>query len=358
MNRISAVICELNPAHEGHKYIFDQARETGDTVIAVMSGNFVQRGENAIYDKYKRAETALSIGADLVVELPFPWCSCSAQYFAAASVSIAERLGADALVFGSECGDLNALQKAAGILKRKEFNSAIPSDERAAEFRERLLYEIEPDLPEGLLSSANDILGIEYIKNIKKMRPVPIKRISCHSASSIRAEMSDNREENVGAVFFDKLSELEFINMRLQREPSFDYAECGGGVGERLYKSAITANSAAEMFEIAKTKQYTNARLRRSALFQLMEVKNIDINSDPMFTFVLGFNEKGREYLSSIRNNKKIAVITKPSSVKELSEDARSQASLSMYADSIFSMLSEDAMTFDHFIRCSPVIKL
>ena len=84
MKRISAIICELNPLHEGHKHIFSAAKEKSDVLIAVMSGNFVQRGETAVYDKYKRARSVLSAGADLVLELPFPYSASSAEFFARA----------------------------------------------------------------------------------------------------------------------------------------------------------------------------------------------------------------------------------------------------------------------------------
>lgn len=354
MIKTSAVICELNPAHEGHKYVFEHAKEQGGAVVAVMSGNFVQRGENAIYDKYKRAEAALDIGADLVLELPFPWSCSSAQYFATASVYIAESIGAHRLFFGSECGDPAALSRAAEITSGEEFNRALPADVRAAEHREKMLRAIAPDLPEGLLSSANDILGIEYIKNLKNAVPVPVKRISAESASFLRENMAENKEKYPDAVYFERLAELEFLRLRCEADPVFDTAEASGGVGERLYKAAFSAKNGREMFEIASTKQYTNARLKRAALYHMMDVKKYDIEALPRFSAVLAFNVTGQKLLANLRKKSRIPLVTKPSSVKYLPIDAARQAQKSLFADSIYALL--EGKSSDRFIKASPIV--
>jgi len=357
MSKISAVICELNPAHSGHKFIFDCAREYGDTVVAIMSGNFVQRGENAIYDKYKRAESALEIGADLVIELPFPWCSASAEFFSRAAVEIAKNVGADNLVFGSECGDKEALYKAAEMLKREEFNSAIPADIRAAEYREDLLRKLSPDLPKEILSSANDILGIEYIKNAGDIKCIPVKRISCESATAIRENINSAPAGFPGAIPSRKLFELEYIKLRTVTEPSFVTAESNGGVGDRLYKSACKANSGSDMFEMAKTKQYTNARLRRCALYFLMGVKDEKLRDLPLYTQVLAFNSKGRELLANLRKQDRINILTKPSAFDDFPSDVKKQVIVSQFADSIYTLLSDEYAEKDYFIKQGPVKK-
>ena len=357
MDKISAVICELNPLHEGHKYILSKAKEHGDTVIAIMSGNFVQRGEAAVYDKYRRAESALEAGADLVVELPFPWSAASAEFFAAAGVEIAEKLGAENLVFGSECGEIDVLNKASEITKKAEFLE-IPANIRAAKYREDLLYKYDNSLPNGLLSSANDILGIEYIKNLKAAVPIPCKRISCHRASSIRADMKDNHELYADAVFSDKLFDLAFYKYRLNSD-SKEYitAESKGGVGERLAKSAFVSKNGVEMLEKAKTKQYTDARLRRAALFFLTEVYMNDLKELPLYTILLGANDKGREYLSNIRKEDKISIITKPSDESNLSDEAKRQYRIEKRADSLYTLLMNETESGDYFIKKSPIIK-
>ena len=130
MNEISAVICETNPCHNGHAALFQRAKtvcgENG-VLIAVMSGNFVQRGLPAVWDKYRRAALLIEQGVDLVVELPYPWSAAGGEDFARAGVSIADRLGAAHLVFGSERGDTDtfySLRKCS--IRRKRIKSAQP----------------------------------------------------------------------------------------------------------------------------------------------------------------------------------------------------------------------------------------
>ncbi len=354
MKKISAVICELNPAHEGHRFIINEAKKRSDYVVAVMSGNFVQRGETAIYDKYTRAESAIKLGADLVLELPFPWSSASAEYFAAAGVSIAEKIGARLLVFGSECGDKDALMRAGAILKREEFNSPLPAGLRAAEVRAQMLREADPTLPKNILASANDILGAYYCKNLTYAEACPVKRISCESASSIRKTMAENREEYLNATFAENLFDLEFCKFRTQRAPTFAYAECGGGVGERLFDAACKAKDGREMLELAATKQYTDARLRRAALFSLTEVTTDEIKVLPEFTVVLASNEKGRELLSDMRRKHSLSIITKPSSGKDAEGNVRKQFELAMFADTLYALCS--GRDRDFFMKSSPVI--
>ena len=355
MKKISAVICELNPAHEGHKFIINEAKKRSECVVAIMSGNFVQRAETAIYDKYTRAEMALDIGADLVLELPFPWSSASAEYFASAGVSIAEKIGAELLVFGSESGDKDALIRASEILKREEFNSSLPGGVRAAEARQQMLRDADPTLPENLVSTANDILGVEYCKSLKTAEPCPIKRISCESATSIRKTMAENKKNYPNATFAEKLFELEYIKFRCQRSPETNYAECGGGVGERLIDSASKAGCGAEMLALSATKQYTDARLRRAALYALTEVTQSELKELPEFTTVLASNEKGRKLLSEMRKNKPLTIITKPSTLRDYDGNVRSQLELSMYADTIYALCAD--LDRNHFIKASPIIK-
>ena len=356
MSKISAVICELNPAHDGHKYIFGCARKHGDVVVAIMSGNFVQRGENAIYDKYRRAESAINIGADLVLELPFPWSASSAEYFAGAAVSIAKNIGVDNLVFGSECGDIDLLKKASEILKEKVFNEVIPGNQRAAEYRQNLLEELCPELPASLLSSANDILGIEYIKNSEHIQCIPIKRISCESATSIRNLINNDINNYPYAVPSSKLFDLEFNKFRMENHFDFNTAESNGGILERLYKISGAAVNGTDMFEKARTKQYTNARLRRCALFYLTEVMLSDLKSKPLFTQVLGFNTRGRKLLADLRKSSGISLLTKASATEGFEEGILKQIKLSQYADSIYTLLSDEYIERDSFLKKAPVI--
>ena len=189
--RVTSIISEYNPFHEGHKYHMENAKKitNSDYTIVIMSGDFTQRGTPAIIDKYARAEQALLNGADLVLELPVCFATASAEGFAFGAVSILEKLGVvDSLVFGSECGDIDCIKKVADFLtgEYSAFNNLdnLAESDKFKNFQERLhfflkqglsfpkaranvLSEIFPDLDETFLSSSNNILGIEYCRALK-----------------------------------------------------------------------------------------------------------------------------------------------------------------------------------------------
>ena len=125
---VTAIVCELNPLHNGHMHVMKAAE--GDAVVLVMSGNFTQRALSAAFHKYARAEAAVRSGADLVVELPFPYCSSGGDFFARAGVSIAERIGADRLMFGSSCADRELLSDIARTLSSEEYRRLFSETEK------------------------------------------------------------------------------------------------------------------------------------------------------------------------------------------------------------------------------------
>lgn len=335
MKRISAVICELNPLHDGHRYVFSKAKENSDVLVAVMSGNFVQRGENAVYHKYRRAESALSAGADIVLELPFPFCASSAEFFAKAGVEVAEGVLADCLYFGSECGDIEALRAAGMALDSDEYREGMKVG-RSAVLRGELLKKLCPQVPESVFDSANDILGAEYCRRAS-IETVAVRRISTASASQIRKE---SLSKGVGDMVDPySLRALEYVKFRTLRSGPTDCAECLGGVGERLYNMAFLAKNASEWTEMIKTKQYTNSRLARASLFALCSVMPTDLSQRVLYTRLLGANSKGREYLSYLRKHSRISIITNTADKKNLSESALRQLEIGEFADSIYTYL-------------------
>ena len=194
------IICEFNPLHNGHAYLLQKARELGaDTVTCIMSGNSTQRGELAIVDKYLRAKAAIESGADLVLELPFPWCSASADFFASAGVSIASEYG-DVLLFGSETGDVNSLVDAAEFCESEEFSRLYEEYTRAgmgaAEAFSLCLS--KKGFSDAL---SNDLLGIAYIRAIKRqsssLTPMAIKR---EGAAYNQVEISNGVFQSASAL--------------------------------------------------------------------------------------------------------------------------------------------------------------
>lgn len=366
---VFGVVCEFNPFHKGHKYLFDKARELGaDSLVCVMSGNATQRGELAIADKYVRSEAAVREGADLVLELPFPWCAASAEYFARGAVSVLSEL-CDVLVFGSECGDTELLVRAAQIARsesfREEYAARLESGCGAAEAYFSMLRE-----KSGVEFSSNDLLGIEYIRAIKdlgsKMKPLAIKREGSGyrdarldsellpSATALREEWRKNgvsatekylpvealkvyaKAEAEGEL--TDISEIDsaivsFFRLHSGEELS-GFAEAGGGVAGRLCSAAHESVSAEELLKTAASKRYTDAKLRRAMLFSITGVTQADLAKMPQYTSLLALAPKGREILAATRKSDRMTIVTKPADAPRETAQFRSGARL----DALFTL--------------------
>ena len=166
--KIAAIICELNPLHQGHQALFSHAKSRCQGLVCVLSGNYVQRGEPAILDKWARTRLALASGADLVLELPLPWAMAGAERFAAGGVALANGLGnVDTLFFGSEEGDAPRLRELAEVLLSPGFSRAIREEDTALPFavrRQRAAARLVGADAAALLTKPNCILGVEYQK--------------------------------------------------------------------------------------------------------------------------------------------------------------------------------------------------
>ncbi len=378
MSNISAVICELNPLHRGHEFLFDEVKKTDTTLVAIMSGNFVQRGECAIFHKYARAKAALECGADLVLELPFPWCCAPAEFFALGAMSIVKAIGADSLFFGSECGNIDLLKKAAYMSKTNEFKTAVENEYKAnvgfAVARERAAEQLAPETAE-LFSTSNDMLALEYIAKGDKLgyngEYYAVRRFTDDkymSASTIRRYMREGKVDEVmlsvpcsvkdifeenknNTALLSKLEDLEFSAFRLGNvaENTFD---CESGILSRIKKYANSCKNGREMLEGASTKKYTDARIRRAALFALCGITKAHLSKAPGYTVLLAANENGRTVLSDMRKKGSLEIITKPSAAA-YSEEWERQA----FADSLYTMLFENVEAASYFLKSSPIVK-
>ena len=340
MEKISAIICEFNPLHEGHRYVIGEAKKYGP-VVCVMSGNFVQRGECAVADKYVRAKDAIEAGADLVVELPFPWCAAPAEFFARAGVTVAASLGATDLVFGSESGDLEIIRKAAALYDDESFRDRVfirHSDSVGyAEARYAVAQDMAPDAAE-VFNSSNDSLAAEYIRQSGGLgfEFHALRRLEGYSAEKIREESGFTHR------LFD--IERELFCLGRNHKDSFDSAS---GVINRLERCAAASSSGYDMLRRAKTKKYTDARLRRAALFAVTGVTKEDLASEPDFTVLLAANGKGREILNGARG---IEIVTKPA-------DAVSyRYAHEALADRLYTLCIPTGAAADDFLKKSPHI--
>lgn len=381
-----AIISEYNPFHTGHEYQLGRIREEfgQDTrIIAIMSGNFTQRGETAITDKTTRAECAVKGGVDLVLELPFPHSSSSAEFFARGGVSIANSLGVvDVLSFGSESGDIEEIVTIAKAMISSKYTEKIAELSADPDFNsfgyprlcemaycELFLEELNYDF-----SSSNNILALEYVKALilenSSITPHTIKRCgadynekkivdSIHQSASairsasIRSPISAldyiplssksviSSAINSGAYPCDmeKLSTAIISHFRLN-PPSAEQAihDAGGGLYNRIYNNSFKTNSINELIKLTDTKKYTSARVRRAILNSFLGVTSSMVKNPPLYTQVLAMNGVGKSILKEIKKKSAISVITKPTSYDGLSTGAKIQKNFSDRADFIFQL--------------------
>ena len=352
------IVCEYNPFHTGHLYQLNETKRLlgGDAAaVCVMSGDFVQRGEAALFDKFTRAEAACRCGADLVVELPLPWCLSSAEGFAFGAVSILSALGCGTLSFGSESGDAKALKTlaafAADEAAQAHIHALMDGDAALSFARARQLAAAEALGGEAaaILSAPNDILAIEYLKAIGKlgadMEPLPIRRFgAAHdsteggeyvSAMRLRAmhqngESIDGyiprpamevfqRELAAGRSRNEKLLEIALLSRlyALEQEAFDRLPDAGGGAGRRLWKALQEGGSLEQIAETASTKRYTTARMRRMLLCAVLGICAEDTKGAPTYIRVLASNGKGRALLAQIRGKTALPVIIKTADIKK-----------------------------------------
>lgn len=358
---IVGIVAEYNPFHKGHAYQIRKTRELlgEDTaVVCVMSGDFVQRGEPAVFSKYARAEAAVRCGADLVIELPLHGCLGSAERFADSAVSILGRLGVvDYLVFGSELDDKEALERTAQVLLTSDFD-------------DRLRYHLQTgcsfpsarsaalcDLMGGvdMTQTPNNNLGIEYIKAILRsgytMKPFPILREGAmhdavydgdmKSGSELRAMMkagaayvdfvpaeaytvyARETESGRGPVFSEAMEAAILSRLRMIKKETFTaLPDASEGLENRLHRACRTQCSLEEIYDSVKSKRYTHARIRRMTMCAALGVGSADYAADNLYARVLALNERGALVLRMTEAVRNIHVLSKPTTARSMEADA------------------------------------
>lgn len=332
----AGIIAEYNPFHNGHKYQIEQTRKMGAThIVIVMSGDSVQRGETAIFSKYERAKSALSNGADLVIELPCPYSCSNGEVFAKSAVSLLAGLGenvVNGLSFGSESGDTEMLTKAA------QFSAGLNNSEILKNFLSQgMTYpqavhstakELLDENQSKLFSSPNNVLGIEYIKAINQfagwIKPMPIKRMAVEhdsqdksdgfaSATEIRRMIrkGEDYSEFVPYKFSGKCSIPETLDkavllkiMTASKNDVLSLPDSNEDIANRFLWAVNSSPKSVEAFmQSLKTKNITMARIRRLILHLILGVKSEDIVPVP-YGRIIGLNNRGREILAKSVNRK------------------------------------------------------
>ena len=382
--KIVGLITEYNPFHAGHLYHMQRARElTGaDYCVVLMSGSFVQRGEPAIFDKYRRTKAALLAGADLVLEMPVAFSTASAHEFAAYGVALLSAIGVDAVVFGSECGQIEFLKQAASALNHE-----------SAEFQERLRKGLKAGLtyPQArakalemedtwasVLTSPNNILGIEYLRAAEDLHsPMEFYTISRKgsgyhedtladanfpSASAIRGIIRNSLSKDkdlldilashlpavthpayTGAVpvFVDDFSEL--LNAAvLQMQATFSIADLSPELAARLAKPPYFPLSFEERIQALKTRQLTYTRVSRALLHLVLGMREEDISrwkeeGYALYARILGFRRQSSPLLSCLHKKSSIPLITKMAdAAQNLSPSALALLEQEVYASHLY----------------------
>lgn len=380
--KVLGVVSEYNPFHNGHLYHLEQSKKLfgTDYAICVMSGNFIQRGEPAIINKWARTRMALTSGFDLVIELPVVYAMSSAEYFAFGAVKLLDSLGiVDCLCFGSENGRIEELDLISGILIRepsqyKEFlkgyldkGLSFPSARENALKDYLQLQSFSLGSIEDIIGQSNNILGIEYLKALKKLQssitPVTIKRTSnsynseeltgsISSATSIRKNISNHNTANTkdtgkhidalksvlpencfsimeeefsngrGPVFLSDFDGIVLSSLRqMTKEQIASLPYVSEGLENRIKAAAEDSGSIDELLKKVATKRYPQTRIQRTILNILTGITSTQFDlfnkyGGPQYIRVLGFTEKGRKLISKVNANSRLPVIVKSADFK------------------------------------------
>ncbi len=316
----TGIICEFNPFHSGHKYLIDSVKNDG-AVICVMSGNFVQRGEFAIWDKFKRCNTALENGADIVIELPCAYSLMSAEGFTKAGVTLIEKTGIiDEIAFGAECDDIGKLKEIADKIDKSH-------ELIKEEMKSGISYPAARKnvIGDDLLDTPNNILAIEYLRHTY-LPAKAVKRIGkghdtddeLFSASAIRETLN---KDNICSM---KNCEKAIL-ARLRTMSAEDFAQIedvNEGLENRIYDAVRQSTGIDEIYERIKTKRYTLSRIRRIILKAYLGITK-EYSFDVPYIRILGFNSKGKELLPNLKKNAKLPIISKYSDIQKLNDNGK-----------------------------------
>ena len=360
----------MNTFHNGHIDQINNIRllKPNDCIIAVMSGNIVQRGDFSIQDKYTRAKNAINNGCNLVLELPFPFSCSSAEQFAKAGVNICDNILCDTLFFGTTKGDTSYYFEIAKNILEPNFKNELKKN--LSNFNQSYINNLSNtykgiygiELP----NNGNDILAIEYIKSIIEIKsqiaPIALKRTSNFSATNSRKCLLNDEKENI-LLNIPRNSDLTNISKGLSKLSQFilchlktqDIKDSGNGIRNAIKKAAKNSNTYEEFLSLLPTKIYTNARLNREIISIISNTDENYKNSNPKYSVLLAADEIGTEYLSKIRKECKLPILTKLSDSEKLDDEGKNQLELSIKMNSLYGFTFDSPTKIDYFNK--PIIK-
>lgn len=392
--RTIGIIAEYNPFHSGHRHHLDSLRQEfpGCALVCAMSGNFVQRGDAALADKWSRTRLALLGGADLILELPTPWAISSAEAFARGGTALLNATGVvDTLSFGSEAGALPPLEAAAAVLDSPLLQEALGAylaqglSFPAARQRAAAVY-----LGQGAdcLSTPNNSLGVEYLRALRALgstiQPHTIPRLgaahdgteqhSLHrSASQLRQallaedspSLSPFLSPEAEALLRKNPASLSFCTravlarLRGMTEADFEkLPDSGEGLSGLLCRAARQAVSLESLYALVKSKRYTHARIRRLVLWAFLGLTAQDRPKIPPYLRVLGFSSRGQALLRQMKDSAALPVLVKPAHITRLSPESQRLFHLEARCTSFYGLCQREmgAISQESEYRTGPVM--
>ncbi len=390
--KVCGIIAEYNPFHNGHAYHIEKTKEVTncDAIVAIMSGNFVQRGAPALFDKWTRTEMALKNGIDLVIELPTYYATSSAEFFAQGSVGLLDSLGiVDSLSFGAKTTDLDALKRVANVLylEPNDYKIMLQNElkkglsfpiARSNALKNFIKKEYDAKYISEILLDANNVLGIEYLKalmyNNSPIVPNIIQRKGedynstnivdgvC-SATAIRKLLEKQEigilQDVMPKESFDILNaellsgkqpmniekyekEIFYILRRSLANDLFELADVSEGLENVLKKASNETTEIEKLIDMMKSKRYTRTRIQRILLHALLNITKDEVNNykyNPQYIRVLGFTKTGEKLLTQIYNKSNLPIVTSVSKfLKSANETGRRMIEKDILATNIYTL--------------------
>lgn len=371
----TGIICEYNPFHNGHIYHLNEVKKLigNDTLILVLSGNYTQRGDLSVISKYDKARLALMYGVDLVVLLPYSFATESSDFFAKGSIEILNHLKCNRIVFGSESNDISSLKCLANIqLNDENYNKIVKEELDKGINYPTAMSDALSKISSKTVKEPNDLLALSYIKEIIKnnyqIDAISIKRTNDYNSTSLDSNISSAR--SIREALYNNLDvsssvpdetlkylvkcddELLFnlLKYKIITEKDLSiYQTVDEGLENKIKKEILNSNNLDELIKRVKTKRYTYNKIKRMLIHILCSFTKEEKEkySDIKYLQVLGFSNKGKEYLNKIKKELSVPLIT------NITKDNIDLLELELRVDIIYNMLIHSS---NNIFKDKPII--
>ena len=389
---VLGIIAEYNPFHNGHMYHLKSAltKADADYTVCVMSGNFIQRGEPALFNKFIRADMAINCGIDLIIELPVYYSVSTAEKFAYAGVKLLNECGANYISFGCETADVSQLISISNLLLnetyeyknelKKQLNLGLSYPDARSKVISKLL-----NISSNITNQPNNILAIEYLKALAQINPIitpiPVERVDSNyydtdsktnilSATGIREKLKHSEDIDIfmpqgtlslmkDPVFLKDFEQLILFSLRkLSLSELKALPDVTEGLENRILSAIISSSTLDELIDKIKTKRYPLARIKRILISGMLglskeKLQLFDKSGGPQYIRILGWNEKGKELLSLISKKSNLPIITSVNKFLSTATDLQKEMlHKDILATNIYTLITKDkTMNLDYTRR-------